>query len=91
MIKIETLKEKYESGKYDGISKTNPNNENKKGDIIKLLKEYMFKFNDGYGIIGDCFECPECGHENNFVNEYSELQCENCKCKFEGPENYNWE
>ena len=33
-------------------------------------------WDDGYGIVGYSYECPECGHETRFTD--CEEGCENC-------------
>jgi uncharacterized protein (DUF983 family) len=40
------------------------------------MKGQYRPFNDGYGIVGYSYLCPQCGHETMFTN--SKNGCEKC-------------
>lgn len=42
--------------------------------------------NDGWGIVGWSFECPECGALNRFADHWEEiLECTDCDKKLKNP------
>ena len=40
------------------------------------MKGQYIPFNDGYGIVGYDYKCPQCGHETRFA--FSDEGCEQC-------------
>ncbi len=55
--------------------------------IQTVTEKDLAGFDDGYGIVGWCVECPNCGFFNRLVSDGD--SCKDCKITFEFDESAN--